>query len=120
METLVSGIALAIISGLTFLAYKHPNAYRKMHTPLVAALCLVTIGGMIWFSAVSYTFETMMEFTPLDKFEEASQKIDSIRPPMWGVWASLVIFFFLAFLSSLPDILGKQEPPSPKNGEEHD
>ncbi len=32
--TLNTGIVLAAISGLTFIAYKHPKGYLRLHIPL--------------------------------------------------------------------------------------
>jgi len=39
-ETLTSSLVVLAISGLTYFAYKHPNAYKKMYWVLVIIVIL--------------------------------------------------------------------------------
>ena len=33
-QTIIGGLAVAAITGLTIIAYRHPAAYERIHTPL--------------------------------------------------------------------------------------
>jgi hypothetical protein len=84
MDKLLSGLALALVSGITFLAYKHPKAYEKLHpvfmagvfTTLVAAIAL-DIGGSMYFKA-------MIKFVQPDKIDEASMAAQELAVSLWA------------------------------------
>ena len=48
LETLTAGLLLAAISGISYLAYKHPPAFRKVYFPLVALTVLILIMLVMW------------------------------------------------------------------------
>ena len=45
-EAIVSGLLLASISGISFLAYKHPSGYRRLLNGLAPVIIGLAIGGM--------------------------------------------------------------------------
>ena len=113
METLASGIVVITLSGLTFLAYKHPDAYQKMHDPLVISVYIVTIGGALWGAGALWGYITIVGFVQTGKLDEARESLNAIVPPLWGIGVAVLVYFYLMFLSALPDILGKQGPQKP-------
>jgi hypothetical protein len=44
----IGGIAVAAISAVTFVAYRHPKAYVKLQLSLILAMLVVACGVMIW------------------------------------------------------------------------
>jgi len=60
----IVGLALAAISGLTMLAYKHPEAYRKIHIPLnltlLAVFVVISAWCFSWDSAISHVFSALI------------------------------------------------------------
>jgi hypothetical protein len=45
MENFIYTLVVMVISGVTFLAYKHPAAYQKIY-PILAALLLAAISAL--------------------------------------------------------------------------
>ena len=48
IETIVSGLVLAVLSGLTFLAYKHPDGFRRIGLVLVLPAVLLPLLYIVW------------------------------------------------------------------------
>lgn len=44
IETIISGLILEIVSGLAFLAYRHPVGYRRIVVP-VGPICILSAIG---------------------------------------------------------------------------
>ena len=48
IETIISGLALAVVSGLTFVAYKHPDGYKRI-VKFIGPVCLLYSLGYALF-----------------------------------------------------------------------
>ncbi len=90
-----------------------------MYSPLVIVLGVITLGGVVWYVAVTQAHITIIGFIQPEKLTEAGQSIDTIKPPWWGIFIVLAVYVYLSFLSILRNLLRKQEPPNPQDGEEH-
>ena len=56
METFLGGLALAAVSGVTFLAYRHPRAYSRFRRILLFALTTViafVFGELLGYKLIS-------------------------------------------------------------------
>lgn len=112
IESLVVTFSAAAISGLTFLAYKHPDAYESIYKYLNGTLILSTFSVVLWNSAVSYTFiqiSTVVRESGYDIYSSAEKTVDSLQVPFTTIAVIyLCISFYLLFLRVLPDILKKE------------
>jgi hypothetical protein len=116
MESLIVGLLLAGVSGITFLAYRHPESYRKLELPQtwfrsVAYLFICALG---WNYAVSKTSSAFMAIINASDMEKA-QKITygltlhmNVLLIIGGVF--ILIWFFLVFLHFLHAILEIKKP----------
>ena len=109
MEHLAQGIILAALSGITFVAYKHPEAYSKLYWWLLALSALANVAGTAYDVGISDAIHALS----MAKSMDAAQRVlavDAIGPrslPGWiyAVLWGLVLYFL--FLSSFPAWLTK-------------
>lgn len=111
LQTIISGLVLAAVSGLAFLAYKHPEGYEKLSKILIWA----TIGIFVLFVVFMFGYaQGVYHGSVKDKLDD---------------WIALTAFvclatvLFLACLTLLPLLTkedrkndaGKDEPPKPEH-----
>ena len=103
MLTLVGPLVLAAISGLAYLAVKHPAVYEKLFNKLYLLSTIVFLGTALWSGAVSMAFVALLPFISIDKVNSAKAAIDGISVPMvWaliGQFSATVYLFFLSWLA---------------------
>ena len=112
MKELFIAITIPICTGLTYLAYKHPRAIRKLDLPSswfkVGPLYLIV--HVSWYFGASNVFNKLLPLIPKNKVKEATALLDSqsvFSPLFWfilGCWIFVWIFFlFLSY--GLPFLL---------------
>lgn len=109
----ITAIAIPILSGLTFLAYKHPHAYKKFALP--SAWFKVgfsyLIAYLFWNMGIITAYKKLLPFIPSDKAREALSTLDSLTIStelQWfviGCW--FILWFFFVFLDNLQSFLKK-------------
>jgi hypothetical protein len=105
-DTIISAIVMAAISGLTFIAYKHPKGYARMYLPVMLSGMAVfllyatySIGFLYGFSAASIAY--MKLNPPPLHFPET----ESGSPTFWMLLLPVIFVGYLSFLLALPFIL---------------
>ncbi|SRR6266446_4505551 len=114
LETVAAGLILAAVSGITYLAYKHPPAFRKLFYPMLGLIIAPQIILGAWALGVSHSYATIYRFIDRTKWNEADAAINSITPREWLV--SLVLFgslAYLAFLRALPLLIHEKKEAEP-------
>lgn len=111
METFVSGVGLAILSGLTWIAYRHADAYQKMYTPLWLGLIMVMVIGGVYNIGLITAHGSLMKFTT-ESWASTRKAIDEVLFPWWLMWTLVAINIYLGFLAILPALgITKQAEP---------
>jgi len=115
LTTFLSGLLLAIVSGLTFVAYKHPKGYRRIFWMIVPLFAILFVGNVL-----TYVIEIAVGIrqlgknavkveTELGKVSVWASFIESLNDNLtkltWIVAVSFGISLFLLFLYALPSIL---------------
>ena len=121
MDKLLPAIVVAALSSLTYLAYKHPVAYRRICVPLLAAGGTVYLGIMYWDLVVELTFGKILQYIPSDKFRAAENARDSFEISI--PWLFIIFFScyaYLLFLSFLPKILEEKKPVEEQDHDKND
>jgi len=95
IETIISAITISAISGLAWLAYKHPHAYKKM-IPIVPAIWLG-----IYACILSYNMGAIKAF-------------GSGTPIPLTSFIFIGFYLYLMLLSYLPNLLKKEDDKKPK------
>lgn len=109
-ETVISGLILAAISGVTFLAYKHHSGYMKIYYFIHYGALLLMLLGFVWNAGVDITWVELSEFIVRDNTIDAIQARDDIKISyIWLVAGGLGVVLYAFFLGHLPWILGKAD-----------
>ena len=112
-EAIISGLALAAISGATFVAYNHPAAYYSAARRIGWVLLAIFIGSFLFmFSGSIY----LIALTPHLAFPDAKRIIDDFDKSMqkdislvWAVLIGLMVFgSFLSWVAKLKHTPGKE------------
>jgi hypothetical protein len=114
MEGFLGGLALALITGLTWLAYKHPTGYRKIATALTAVACATLFAILIHDNAVRQVEQAIKPFIKPEEMSDGLKALRELQPDI--PWVFLGFFMFSAFiigLAALPLILGTPEQNKP-------
>jgi uncharacterized membrane protein len=73
MGTLIVIASLALISGLTFLAFKQPRIYRRVSSPLRAILSSALVAVIAWTFGVTDGYNLMKPYIKEAQSNEASR-----------------------------------------------
>jgi hypothetical protein len=110
MENLITSLLVAGLSGLAFLAYRHPPGYRHIGSAL-AQICLVFVFcALSWNIAVTATSKKLATFIRTDSANAASDAISSLQMPDWLLLCVLLFCYFVLFLMFLPLFTRKHTP----------
>lgn len=106
LETLFVSLTVALISGLTYVAYKYPSGYLKIYQVAYYSLMLVwCISGVIEAS-MSFTYSELKGALEYEQREVIAKAYDAIDYPVLKIYgACLAIGLYLYFLKYLPQIL---------------
>ena len=111
MDTLISSLIVAALSGLAFLAYRHPRAFKPVHRLIKYLGASIFIGIAIWNSALSYAYVKVIPFLVKDggALKSAEVAINSLAVP-FGItlFTYLALTIFLIFLEALPNLIGTE------------
>ena len=101
-------VVMPAIGGITYLAYKHPKAYRRIFLILVLVSCVVLFGALVWNAGVNVTFMELLDTVRADSVLAAREKIRSMRIPSGYCFAGTGWLFYLLFLKQLPELLKEE------------
>jgi hypothetical protein len=107
-------VVLAIISGITFIAYKHPKGYKKILTAITTPLVVVVtsiiasnVGGIV---ITANQLSWQLAKRPDEKITDLSIYINNLQNSVnyagLTIMVALCVAGYLTFLYFLPDILG--------------
>ncbi len=113
MDALVSGLAIAALSGITYVAYKHPAAFNRLFLPILAGSCAFFLGVLLWDGSSDVTLVAVAQFIPQADFaaaRAAAGRYHFLDPSYF-----LVIYFgfvaYMMFLGNLPRLLKEKHEP---------
>lgn len=117
-EGFLASLALAMISGLTFIAYRHPAGYRRLYLPIVYTVWAVWLGRLIYtLGETSGFYSALTQIHTLNP-KQLIQTPSIEGDPWWVFLVPVVIVVYLGLLRSLPFILGEDtqsDSPEIKN-----
>ena len=107
IEQLLSGLLIAGISGLAFVAYRHPTGYTRIFPVLYIGSLLAMILCLLWNLAVSLTWTELSRFIPSEVLDSSRKATDSIIvPSFWLLVGYLGFNLYALFLRYLHNVLG--------------
>lgn len=114
-EGVAGGISLALLTGLTTLAYKHPTGYARVHEMFWRVLFVVFAIYGVFIFGVKFGVSSMWPYIDAGKFNEAR----AAGPSLWTFIYTFAIFvalmLYLGFLRHLPKLVGKEDEYVPED-----
>jgi hypothetical protein len=112
--TFTGGIVVAALGGLTFIAYNHPEAYKKLSLFLNSIIILVFVAGWSW--SLSNQWAGIAAYREASKScggkaYEIEKAVDAHAVPNWLFWSFMVGSLYVFFLSAFPLWLLDKQPP---------
>jgi hypothetical protein len=105
METFIGSAALALLGGMAWLAYEHPQEFRKLAWAAGVLVALATMGAALWNIAVTETAVLAIRAAPHDHDAVAAAVgAAKIKPEifyMMGIGLPIYVMFLLAFVTKL-------------------
>ena len=74
-ETILSGLILAFISGITILAFKHKIVFDKVFNKLFIIAVSVPSVLMLWNIAIEYSFSQTLYYIEKEKIQLAKESL---------------------------------------------
>lgn len=115
-EGVAAGILLALLTGLTTLAYKHPKGYARVHEMFWRVLFVAFGIYSVFIFGVKFGVSTMWPFIDVGKFDQAR----AAGPDVWTfiyAWAIFIaLVLYLGFLRYIPKLVGKDDDFVPEAG----
>jgi len=106
MQTFIFGLLLACVSGVTIVAFKHPNGYARLFPYLLAVATALLIGFTVWHIAVEVTWAKLLTYMAKDSLLEAEGAKRQLRVPYpWVALWYLGVVVFLWINLMLPPFL---------------
>ena len=113
IEAIVTGLFLALVSGITFFAYKHPHAFRTIISWLAPIAILLALNLIIftfaYMSASIRALANVLVTSPDDKIRVYASPIESLNSNLtyfqYTLAIAAVVGAYIAFLWYLPRLI---------------
>ena len=102
LKTVVSGLAVAAVGAVTFVAYRHPSAYLKLNVGISTIVSAMVLGAMIW---------NLSNQTARSEVAKARDLVEAKSTPGWWIIVGVALMGYLVFLRSFPAWLLPEKPP---------
>jgi hypothetical protein len=113
-EGLLAALVVAAISGITFIAYKHPTGYKRLYIPLIVIVIVTqTLCVAFDLGKISGFSDTLIQFYSRNP-KLSFQSPERPPSPVWVYIAPPAIVIYLLFLNILPILLvdDRQKKPT--------
>ncbi len=108
-ENLVIGLILAFVSGITFVAYKHPELYEKVFaSKLIGVSVFILAWGISYDSGASSAFQAISPSINPDKLDAALKTLEAAKFSTDLFQGALGLLVYSLFLSWLADHFKKE------------
>ena len=105
MQALFASVVVAVLTGLTVLAARHPDGYSRLFISIMTPLVIVTAAALVWNIAVITAFYTVTPFVEAGQHSDAKASVEAMRVPQMWIWVALGCSAYLLFLTNLRKFL---------------
>lgn len=114
INTIILSLLVPFLTGLTFVAYKHPLGFRKIASGLIVASLVVALGVLAFYYGASIVsigqLKHKLDSSPQDSLSSIDYAINTLDSAATIVNRMLLIVVavlaYMTFLRKLPNILG--------------
>jgi len=98
MQALLTGVVLAMLSGLTALAFKHPQAYSKLFPYLTSVVSVAFYTLTVWHAGVQITWMILKTYVAAVQHDAARAAIAAVQLPyvvVCIVYAAALLYLWI-------------------------
>jgi len=114
-QTIIGGLAVAAITGLSVIAYRHPAAYARIYRPLLGVLIGAWAVWFIYGVGFGSGFHEAMLATMKLNSGTLIKTPDRDSASFLFHMVPIIVYAYLSFLRLLPHLL-RDDAQSPRNG----
>jgi hypothetical protein len=119
MSDLVNPLIVAAVSGVTYVAYKHPEAYQRIDRWLTAAFAIWAVGLIVFTVGVAVGSYLMRPYMGANRDAEIVLVQTQFRHGVDAIaWPVVGVMLYSWFLSILPKILGLKKNKADDEGDQ--
>jgi hypothetical protein len=95
-ETLIIGLTLAFISGISVFAFKHKKAFEKIVWEFIGLLFFMYLIFSLWSAALGISFNRLSKYIPKKSLEMAKNELPNL--PIEQNVITIIFFSFYIYL----------------------
>jgi|AntDeeMinimDraft_5_1070356.scaffolds.fasta_scaffold03235_3 multisubunit Na+/H+ antiporter MnhB subunit len=99
IETIVAGLILALVSGITILAFKYKKVFDKVFEKFLIIIGCIFIVLFIWNIAIEYSFSEIYKYIENGKTELAKESLPYF--PLRTTYLGIIFIVIQIYLSGL-------------------
>ena len=99
VETIIAGLILALVSGITILAFKYKNVFDKIFDKFLIIIACIFIVLFIWNIAIEYSFSEIYKYIDKEKTELAEESLPKF--PLRTVYLGIILVVIQIYLNAL-------------------
>lgn len=119
MQTFIFGLLLACVSGVSVVAFRHPNGFARLYPYLFGIATSVFVGITVWHVAVEISWKNLAVYVVQDMLPDAQATKGQLSVPYtWVVFWYLGVVVFLWVNLKLPPFLQVADANDAQESEE--
>ena len=95
-ETLIIGLTLAFVSGISVFAFKHQKAFEKIVWKFIGMLFFIYLIVSLWIASLEISFNKLSKYIPKNNLEVAKNELPHL--PIGQSSTNIIFFSFLFYL----------------------
>lgn len=96
MQSLIVGLLLALVSGMSVIAFRHPNGYARLFPYLMLGVSGMFVCVTVWHLAVELTWDKVVPYITAAAHRAAKDGKNTLAVPY--EWLSVAYLAAMAFL----------------------
>lgn len=112
IETTISVLIGLAVTGLTIIAYRHPDDYEKIYTLLLGLVMGGLLGMVCWEAGGTAMFKAISPYFDMSKQQQLTAALKETTLLGWPMVAIVVLGVYVILLRSLDKLSRPKSPPA--------
>ena len=111
MTAVIGALIVAALTGVSIIAYRHPDGYPKLAITVTVVLAIILVILLAYDIGVVRTDKALWLHIEDGWEAKAKEAVASLRVPTWIIWSLPLVSLYVGLLFLLPHITGFQDKP---------
>ncbi|PZX91846.1 hypothetical protein DOS84_18760 [Flavobacterium aquariorum] len=115
-ETIISSLTLALITGITVLAFKYKIVFDKIFDKISILVSIIFILLFTWSSAVENTYIKINQFIDYNKIKMAKESLPDLNlESHYLILIFVIVQVYLNVIKYITNVINNQDDNQPEN-----